>query len=162
MADETEVDESGPISLDDKDSRVLALLAQDSTLSYQELGRLVHLSAPAVHERVKRLKREGAIVRTEARLDGRKIGRPLLAFVHAYTSDYAAARQLVALQQFPEVEEIHTVTGEGAIMLKVRTSDTQGLERLLAKIHGLEGFNGTRSYIALTTYLERGPMPVQI
>jgi hypothetical protein len=45
------------------------------------------------------------------------------------------------------------------MLLKVRTRDTQSLEQLLARIHAIEGFTGTRSYIALTTYLERGPSP---
>jgi Lrp/AsnC family leucine-responsive transcriptional regulator len=51
------------------------------------------------------------------------------------------------------------VTGETAMLLKVRTRDTQGLEYLLERIHAIEGFKGTRSYIALSTYLERGPNP---
>jgi DNA-binding Lrp family transcriptional regulator len=51
------------------------------------------------------------------------------------------------------------VTGESAMLLKVRTRDTQALEDLLGRIHGIEGFEGTRSYIALSTYLERGPSP---
>jgi DNA-binding Lrp family transcriptional regulator len=147
------------VALDDKDRRLLTLLAEDATISYTQLGELVHLSAAAVHERVKRLKREGVFARTVARIDGAKIGRPLLAFVHAHTSDYAVARQLIELRKFPEVEEIHTVTGDGAILLKVRTQDTQALERLLAKIHGIKGISGTRSHVALTTYLERGPSP---
>jgi DNA-binding Lrp family transcriptional regulator len=66
-------------------------------------------------------------------------------------------RQLLALKELSDVEEIHTVTGESAMLLKVRTRDTQSLEQLLGRIHAIEGFTGTRSYIALTTYLERGP-----
>ena len=45
------------------------------------------------------------------------------------------------------------------MLLKVRTRDTQGLEELLERIFHIEGFMGTRSYIALSTYLERGPSP---
>lgn len=83
----------------------------------------------------------------------------MLAFVHVDTTSWAVTRQLLALQAFPEVEEIHTVTGESAMLLKVRTADTRGLEHLLERIHAMEGFKGTRSYIALSTYLERGPSP---
>ncbi|MET3649028.1 Lrp/AsnC ligand binding domain-containing protein [Phyllobacterium ifriqiyense] len=46
------------------------------------------------------------------------------------------------------------------MLLKVRTRDTQALEDLLGQIHSIGGFRGTRSYIALPTYLERGPSPV--
>lgn len=145
--------------LDDTDRRLLGLLAEDSTMSYAEMGRALHLSAPAVHERAKRLKQEGVIKSNVAVLDGAKVGRPLLAFIHVDTTSWAVTRQLLQLKELPAVEEVHTVTGESAMLLKVRTQDTQSLEALLETIHSIEGFTGTRSYIALTTYLERGPSP---
>ncbi|ABE31558.1 asnC-type helix-turn-helix domain protein [Paraburkholderia xenovorans LB400] len=149
----------GAASLDDTDRKLLALLAEDATRTYAELGKLLFLSAPAVHERARRLKKEGVIKATVAALDAAKLNRPLLAFVHVDTTSWAVTRQLLALQELSDVEEIHTVTGESAMLLKVRTRDTQSLEQLLARIHAIEGFTGTRSYIALTTYLERGPSP---
>ena len=148
-----------PVALDDKDRTLLALLAEDATRTYVELGGLLHLSAPAVHERVKRLKQLGVIKGTVASLDGAKVGRPLLAFVHVDTSSWAVTRHLLPLMKLPEIEEVHTVTGESAMLLKVRTKDTQSLEHLLERIHEIEGFKGTRTYIALSTYLERGPSP---
>jgi DNA-binding Lrp family transcriptional regulator len=150
---------AAPVPLDELDRKLLELLTENASLGYAELGRRVHLSAPAVHERVKRLKRDGVIRATVAVLDGAKIGRPLLAFVHVDTSSWAVTRHLLRLAELPEVEEIHTVTGESAMLLKVRTQDTQALEDLLERIHAIEGFKGTRSYIALSTYLERGPHP---
>ncbi|MFM0631715.1 Lrp/AsnC family transcriptional regulator [Paraburkholderia xenovorans] len=149
----------GPASLDDTDRKLLALLAEDAARTYAELGKLLFLSAPAVHERARRLKKEGVIKATVAALDAARLNRPLLAFVHVDTTSWAVTRQLLALQELSDVEEIHTVTGESAMLLKVRTRDTQSLEQLLARIHAIEGFTGTRSYIALTTYLERGPSP---
>jgi Lrp/AsnC family transcriptional regulator, leucine-responsive regulatory protein len=146
-------------TLDATDRNLLALLAEDATRTYAELGRLLHVSAPAVHERAKRLKQDDVVKATVAALDGASVGRPLLAFVHVDTSSWAVTRQLLQLSEFPDVEEIHTVTGESAMLLKVRTRDTQALEHLLERIHSIEGFTGTRSYIALKTYLERGPSP---
>jgi hypothetical protein len=37
--------------------------------------------------------------------------------------------------------------------------DTQSLESFFERIYAIEGFKGTRSYIVLSTYLERGPSP---
>lgn len=148
-----------PARLDAVDRKLLGLLAVDATRSYAELGKLMNLSPPAVHERVKRLRQDGVIKATIAVLNGGLVGRPLLSFVHIDTSSWAVTRQLLALEKFPEVEEIHTITGESAMLLKVRTRDTQALEELLGRIHSIEGFKGTRSYIALSTYLERGPSP---
>ncbi len=44
----------GAASLDDTDRKLLALLAEDATRTYAELGKLLFLSAPAVHERARR------------------------------------------------------------------------------------------------------------
>lgn len=150
---------ASPARLDEKDRTLLGFLAEDASRSYADLGRLLHLSAPAVHERVKRLRQDRVIKGTVAVLDGAKLGRPLLAFVHVDTTSWSLTRHLLALQDLPDVEEIHTVTGESAMLLKVRTRDTQALEDLLERIHSIEGFTGTRSYIALSSYLERGPSP---
>lgn len=146
--------------LDAVDRKLLGHLAVDATLSYALLGELVHLSGPAVHERVKRLKQHGIIKATVASLDGAKLGRPLLAFINVDTKSWAKTRQLIQLVDLPEIEEIHTVTGESAVLLKVRTRDTQSLEELLGIIHAIEGIEATRSSIALSTYLERGPSPI--
>jgi len=146
--------------LDEKDRILLAILAEDASLSYAELGRKLHLSAPAVHERVKRLKSEGVITGIAARLDSNKIGRPLLAFIHVDTSSWAVTRSILSLKSLPEIEEIHTVAGDSAMLLKVRTQNTQSLEALLEVIHSIDGFTGTRSYIVLTPHLERGPTPM--
>jgi DNA-binding Lrp family transcriptional regulator len=149
-----------PAKLDARDRTLLKLLAQDATRSYAELGKSIHLSAPAVHERVKRMKAEGLIKGTVALLDGIKLGRPLLAFIHVYTKKYLLTQQLVEkLHDLSEIEEIHTVIGDSAMLLKVRTLDTRTLEKTLARIHALDGIDGTRSYVALTTFLERGPSP---
>lgn len=148
------------LKLDVKDRKLLAILAEDASLSYAELGRQLHLSAPAVHERVKRLKSEGVIRGIVAKLDSNRIGRPLLAFIHVDTSSWAVTRSILSLKSLSDVEEIHTVAGDSAMLLKVRTQNTQSLETLLEVIHSIDGFTGTRSYIVLTPHLERGPAPV--
>ncbi|SDV03684.1 Lrp/AsnC family transcriptional regulator [Pseudomonas mucidolens] len=146
--------------LDAIDRKLLSLLARNAELSYNELSQQVHLSAPAVHERVKRLKSRGAIRATVALLDGLKVGRALLAFVHLETSNWETTRRVLEMSAFPEIEEIHTVAGDTAMILKVRTENSAALENMLGKLHRLEGFKGVKTFIALGTYLERGPLPV--
>jgi hypothetical protein len=49
---------------------------------------------------------------------GVKLGRPLLAFVHVNTKLWAKDHQLLRLAELPDVEEMHTITGESAMLLK--------------------------------------------
>lgn len=144
-------------SLDRTDRKLLSLLTENANFSYSDLGKAVHLSAPAAHERVKRLKRDGVIKSVVAVIDGALVGRPLLAFVTVNTKSWTATRQLLELSRLPDIEEIHTITGENAMLLKIRTKNTQSLENLLGSIHGVEGVEGTCSHVVLSSYLERGP-----
>ncbi|TIT81933.1 MAG: AsnC family transcriptional regulator, partial [Mesorhizobium sp.] len=62
--------------IDPIDRKILGILVDDATISYAELGDRVGLSPPAAHERVKRLKRSGAIRATAAIIDPRAVKKP--------------------------------------------------------------------------------------
>ena len=145
--------------LDAFDRKLLSLLVEDANRSYVELGEQVGLSAPAVHERVKRLKRSGAIRRTAVLINPIAIHKTLLAFVHVDTSGWGKTPELLRLAKYPEVEEMHSVAGDTCMLLKVRTEDSRALEGLLARIYDVPGVIGTRSYIVLSTQLERPVQP---
>ncbi|SBR47224.1 transcriptional regulator, AsnC family [Halomonas sp. HL-93] len=152
-------DSSHPSGLDRTDRMLLRLLAERADRSYVELSELVHLSPPAVHERVKRLRRDGVIQGTVAKLDGEKIGCPLLAFVHVLTEGWGMTEPILSLRQLADVEEIHTATGDTCLILKLRCSGPANLEKLLSRIQKVKGVQSTHSYVVLGTYLERGPIP---
>ncbi|WP_374367746.1 Lrp/AsnC family transcriptional regulator [Dongia sp.] len=141
--------------MDQLDRTLLAHLAEDATIAYRDLGARLGLSAPAVFERVKKLKAQGVIRRTTIEIAPETIDRPLLAYVHVNTEGWGKTPELLALGEDPRVEEIHAVAGDTCMILKVRCENTQALEKLLKKIYDVPGIKGTRSYIALNTYLER-------
>ena len=146
-------------AVDPMDRKILSALVEDADQSYVELGRKVGLSAPAVHERVKRLKRSGVIRKVAALIDAEAAGKGLLAFVHVDTTGWGKTPELMAVAEHPEVEEIHSVAGDTCMLLKVRARDTHALEGLLARLYAAPGVVATRSYVVLSTYLERPPQP---
>ncbi|MBE0693950.1 MAG: Lrp/AsnC family transcriptional regulator [Aquamicrobium sp.] len=145
--------------LDVMGRKLLGVLVEDATVSYAELGERVGLSPPAAHERVKRLRRSGVIRSMAALIDAEASGKPLLAFVHVDTTGWAKTAMLLAVGKYPEVEEIHSVAGDTCMLLKVRTESTHALEALLAQLYDTPGVTATRSYVVLSTYLERPVQP---
>lgn len=145
-------------ALDRLDRKILGALVEDATRGYAELGRDVGLSAPAVHERVRKLKAAGVIRGIGARLDGRQVGKPLLVFIHVATQSWGHSEAIDRLAELPEMEEMHSVTGDTSMILKVRLADPQALEALLRRINAFESVVSTHTYVTLSTYLER---PVQ-
>ena len=145
-------------AIDAFDRKILAALVEDATQTYAALGKIAGLSAPAVHERVKRLRLSGVITNTAARVDGAAVGKPLLTFVHVDTHGWGKSRRMMKIADFPEVEEVHSVAGDTGMILKVRTENAHALEILLSQLYSLPGVASTRSYVVLSTFLER---PVQ-
>jgi DNA-binding Lrp family transcriptional regulator len=141
--------------MDDLDRRILGELSRDALQSYAAISLSVGLSAPAVHERVKRMRASGMIKGTVAQIDGALVGKPLLAFIHVDTIGWGKTGAMLALDAWPEVEEIHSSTGDTCLILKVRVASPQALEGLLSQIYDVEGVRGTRTYVTLSTHLER-------
>ncbi len=145
--------------LDAIDRNLLGLLTTNAERSYADLGREVGLSAPAVHERVKRYKASGRIRSVTATLDPAMTGKGFLAFVHVNSSGWGKSHEMIALGDLPEVEEMHSVAGDACILMKVRTQSAEALEALLARIYAIPGVTSTKSYVALSTFVERPVQP---
>ena len=153
---------AGHPELDRIDLRLLEALQRNARSTYAELGALVNLKPPAVHDRVKRLESRGFVLRYSAQLDARRVGYELTAFVSAYCTpdlDYDAFTQ--AVQAFPEIIEVHSVAGDETYVLKVVTRSTTHLDEFLTKLKRVPGVARTRTTIVLSTPFERGGLPVE-
>ena len=94
--------------LDELDVRLLDALQRNARSTFAELGSLVGLKAPAVHDRVKRLEQRGYILNYSAQLDAKRLGLALTAFVSCYTSPDCKYDEFTrALGDMPEVCEVH-------------------------------------------------------
>jgi Lrp/AsnC family leucine-responsive transcriptional regulator len=149
------VDGSRTINLDDVDWALLAELQTDGRLSYNELGRRVHLSSPAVAERVRRLEQAGVITGYSARIDPARAGHPLLAFLQLRCSLGRCLLRTTTADDYPELIEIHKLSGEHCTLLKVRAASLAHLEGLVERL-GTHG--DLRTHIVLSTQYEGRPV----
>ncbi len=115
-------------SLDSTDWKILRYLQQDARLSYNELGRRIGLSAPATAERVRRLEEAGIITSYSAQIDPTKVGMPLLALIHMRCDQGSCLLRTSTLEEFPEVLELHKLSGSHCAVLKVALSSMRHLE----------------------------------
>jgi DNA-binding Lrp family transcriptional regulator len=145
--------------VDATDRTLLGLLQDDAHLSYAELGRAVHLSPAAVHERVRRMRRDGVIRRTTVELDAAALGRSLLAFVEVDTVGWATEPLADAVRDDPRVEELHAAAGDTHFIAKVRVGGPGDLQDLLRDLYAVTGVRNTRTRVVLETFVERGPSP---
>jgi Lrp/AsnC family leucine-responsive transcriptional regulator len=148
-----------PTELDDIDARLVAVLQDNGRATYAELAASVGLKPPATFERVRSLEARGVIRNYGARLDARKLGLALVAFVSCFTTpdsgDCGYDELIASIAKLPEVLEIHSVAGDESYILKVVTRSTAHLDELLTRLKATPGIARTRTTVVLSTPFER-------
>lgn len=126
-----------------------------------EIARRAGVAPATVHDRLGKLRRSGLILGFHARLNAPMMGYTVVALVHLRTELAEEIESTIAdLRAIPEVEEVHVVTGEYDLVVKVRAKDTAHLQDLLVgRIHRVRGFIRSSTEMCLTSPLERqGPV----
>jgi Lrp/AsnC family transcriptional regulator, leucine-responsive regulatory protein len=145
--------------LDATNLRILRALHADPRLPVARLARLVGMSAPAVTERVQRLRESGVIVGFRMDLDPRALGLPVAAYVRIRPTPGQLSRVAELAQKVPEVVECHRITGEDCLLLKIHVAEVQHIEAILDRF--LAYGQTTTSIVQSSPVPPRGlPLPV--
>ena len=141
--------------LDHIDWQILTELQADARLSFSALSKRVHLSGPAVAERVRRLEEAGIITGYHASVNAAAVGWPVLALVRLACYGQTCILRSDEVQQWPNILEIHRVTGPDCSVLKVVAESMPDFERL---IDALAAFGTPSSTLVLSTPTARNPL----
>lgn len=141
--------------MDAVDWRILDELQRDARLSHNELSRRVNLSAPSVAERVRRLTDSGVIAGYSARVDPAALGRPVQAFVQLDCYGPRCILKDPAALDWPEILELHRVTGDGCSLLRVAVAGMADFQDLVDR---LADYGKPTSSLLLASPLEWKPI----
>jgi Lrp/AsnC family transcriptional regulator, leucine-responsive regulatory protein len=140
--------------LDERDRSILSVLQADARATYADVAQRVGMSASAVHERVRKLERSGAIRGYRAVVDPEALGLVVTALIAATPFDPQQPDDLPErVAGFSEVEDCFSVAGEANYVLKVRTRTTLELENLIRRLREKAGV-ATRTTIVLSIPFE--------
>ncbi|HEX8086322.1 MAG TPA: Lrp/AsnC family transcriptional regulator [Solirubrobacteraceae bacterium] len=144
--------------IDAIDHQIVALLVENARRSYDDIGRRVSLSAPAVKRRVDRLRSTGALKGFTAVVDHAALGAQTEALVELFYAPGTLLDSVAAtLERHPEVVEAWSVTGEADAIARVRTQDNADLERLIMDLQRDGHVVRTRSQIVMSALVDRTP-----
>jgi Lrp/AsnC family transcriptional regulator, leucine-responsive regulatory protein len=122
------------LRLDAIDWRIVEELQRDGRVALSKLGKKVGLSQPAVSERVKRLESAGVIKGYSAHIDFQAVGLDLLAIVRVKTTFEKQQACMKLFASMPEIVEVHRVTGEDCLVLKVLVPHAAQLESVIDRL----------------------------
>ena len=135
--------------LDAYDRKILALLQENARLGFSEIGRRIHLTSPAVAERVRRLEEAGIIEAFTTRLNLRKLGYSFEAYINITVDSHDALNAWAA--SHPEVLELHDTTGNHCALIRVALTAP---EHLQACLKSLALIGKTTTSVVLSSQLE--------
>lgn len=138
--------------IDTINRKIIAALQENARISYAELGKKVHLSAPAVAERIRKLEAAGVISGYTLKVDLDRVGYPIVALVQCkvYRTKEREFKALVL--SYDEVIECHNVTGEQAFLVKLAVQSMSQLDEILEAFIDL---SDTNTMMILSTPVDR-------
>jgi Lrp/AsnC family leucine-responsive transcriptional regulator len=110
------------------------LLQSDGRLSSKDVAREIDSRVTTAYARIKRLEELGIIKGYKPILDPKKLDRSTTAFIFASFAYPASKEGLVSrrkitleVARYSEVQEVHTITGEWDMLIKVRGKDVDAV-----------------------------------
>ncbi|MCC3330563.1 Lrp/AsnC family transcriptional regulator [Nocardia abscessus] len=142
--------------MDDLDRRILEQLLKNARASFQEIGGVVGLSAPAVKRRVDRLVAAKQITGFTALVNPVALGWKTEAYVEVYYRDNISPAELKrSLEPIPQVVGVWTIAGEADALVHVMATDMAEIEVTVERIRENARVGRTRSAIVMSRILER-------
>ena len=146
--------------LDEIDRKILTILQADGRAALSEIARRLDMGTATIHERVDSLEEEGYIREYRAILDPELLGVTEVAFIAVHTEPGRFSEVAERLAEDPALQEIHEVTGEADLLVKIRVRDCAELTDALADLGSYEGVEATETKVALRSVKEEQKLQV--
>lgn len=145
--------------INEKDSKIIAKLKENSKYTVAELSSLTGIPLTTVHNRIKKLEQKGVIKKYTLELDHSRMGNVISAYVMINTSTMMPngiktsqeeiAKEIKALG----IEKVEILTGGTDILAKIRVKDVAELNDIVVKkIRHISGVDKTRTMIVLSEF----------
>jgi Lrp/AsnC family leucine-responsive transcriptional regulator len=144
--------------MDAIDLKLISLLQKNARVPLKQLAEQVFLSSPATAARIERLENEGVITGYTARINHKKLGFPIIAFINLEVQPVQKPEFYPFISNHPNVLECNCVTGHYSMLIKVAFETTEALDSFIGK---LQTYGSTETQIVFSTALEHRGVDVE-
>lgn len=147
--------------MDDLDSRMIDLFANEPRIGVLEASRRLGVARGTVQARLDRLTATGVVTGWGPELSPGALGFPVMAFltleIRQGSGHDTVARHLATI---PEVLEAHTITGAGDMWARVVARSNADLQRVIDQVLADPGIERSTTVIALAAQIEHRVLPL--
>jgi Lrp/AsnC family transcriptional regulator, leucine-responsive regulatory protein len=151
------------VKLDLKDLAILQIIQENSKLTANQIGKKINVPITTVFAKIKRMEEAGIIKEYRAILSADKINAATAAFILASVSyrDSTLTQRDVAkeIAKFPEVQEVHIITGDWDMLIKLRAENVDAIGKFVVdKLRSIKGLEKTLTCMVFETVKETTKM----
>ena len=139
---------------DSVDASILLALAARPRATVLALAQRVALSRNTVQARLSRWDHDELLLSFERRINPEPLGYPLTAFITASVMQRQLDVVADALRGIPEVLEVHGVSGERDLLIRVVGEDADDLYRVAGSILAIPGVERTSTALVMRQLVE--------
>jgi DNA-binding Lrp family transcriptional regulator len=136
-------------TLDHVDLELLAALSADPRATVVALAERLGLSRNTVQARMGRLERAGVFLSYERAISSAALGFPIEAFVSVIVRQADLPRIGQDLVSIPEIVQVHGLSGQVDLLVRVACRDTRHLFDTDARILAIEGVERTETSLVM-------------
>jgi len=144
--------------LDEKDSAILDELMKDSRKTTKAIARELDIPRATVHDRIVKMEQKGVIKRYTAVPDYVQLGLGVSAFILVQFEPEKGISQRETAEDIgslPGIFEVHMISGEYDMLLKVRGASMEDIGRLVIdRLREVKGVARTLTCAVFTTVKE--------
>jgi len=125
--------------IDSIDKDILRMLQKDAHITNREISLKLHLTTTPVHERIKRLEKDGYIKKYVALLDKEKLEKGLTVFCNVslkQRTNENGKKLVQEIQSIPEVVECYNIAGDYDFLLKILVKDMPAYQKFVLGVLG--------------------------
>lgn len=136
-------------TLDRVDLELLSALSADPRATVVALSDRLGMSRNTVQARMARLERAGVFLSYERAISSAALGFPIEAFVNVIVRQADLPRIGQELAHIPEIIQVHGLSGQVDLLVRVACRDTQHLFETDARILAIEGVERTETSLVM-------------
>ncbi|WP_353096037.1 Lrp/AsnC family transcriptional regulator [Tissierella praeacuta] len=146
--------------MDDLDIKIINIISNNARISHEEIGRILHISRQAIHQRIKKLEENGVIKGYKSIIDWTELGEGTRAYIYVkvnmsnFKEDIKQYINIVVPNVV--VEECQRIHGDWCIVIKVRAKSTTDITNFIDQLWKIKSTIDTATTFILSTIIEDG------
>jgi len=138
--------------MDDIDKKILTFLQDNDRISFAKVAGLLGMAASSIHYRVKKMEKEGIIIKYSAIIDSAKVGHHTTAWLGLSVDPLRMREIAKEIAKYNKVQLVATSTGDHDLVVQIIEKNDRNLWNFINE--KIKTIPGVKSKIDVSSFID--------